>query len=57
LLLCNKNENYNELKLDEAQFLFVVGVKIQQFNILVQFLNLVGMLTVIQRLRKHDDKI
>jgi hypothetical protein len=28
---------YNDLKLNEAQFLSVVGVKLQQFNILVQF--------------------
>ena len=30
-------QNYNDLKLNEAQFLSVVGVKLQQFNILVQF--------------------
>lgn len=37
-------QNYNDLKLNEAQFLSVVGVKLQQFNILVQFLNLAGNL-------------
>jgi len=31
-------QNYNDLKSNEAQFLSVVGVKLQQFNILVQFI-------------------
>ena len=30
-------QNYNDLKLNEAQFLLVVGIKLHQFNILVQF--------------------
>lgn len=30
-------QNYNDLKLNEAQFLSVVGIKLHQFNILVQF--------------------
>jgi len=30
-------QNYNDLKSNEAQFLSVVGVKLQKFNILVQF--------------------
>jgi hypothetical protein len=30
-------QNYNDLKVNEAQFLSVVGVKLQQFNILIQF--------------------
>lgn len=30
-------QNYNDLKSNEAQFLSVVGVKLQQFNILVQY--------------------
>ena len=30
-------QNYNDLKSNEAQFLSIVGVKLQQFNILVQY--------------------